>query len=224
MENAEVLTKKKTHRRKAGGKRKKDKNDRSLETTSDQEPIVAETAASQTERHLHEDGEPLRKQFKMLHKDNPRHPLLHPHKQLGARGRRLLRPAKVPKAPQNSTQFIIDDHENSAYFIDFDKGFTPPGARDDVGWSPYFQQDFENVYRTTREAETIDWTQEDLVEKISSLEERVKNLEQQLSMCDSNVYMSQLQHRIVCMQDKNRRIKEFRIWCPMHGKKVRDVE
>ena len=27
MENAEVLTKKKTHRRKAGGKRKKDKNE-----------------------------------------------------------------------------------------------------------------------------------------------------------------------------------------------------
>ncbi|XP_057378031.1 uncharacterized protein LOC130699998 [Daphnia carinata] len=218
MEKTEILTKKKTHRRKAGGKRRKDKNDRSLETTSDQEPIVPEVAASQTDRQLSEDGEPLRKHFKMLHKEN--HPLLHPHK-FTRGGRRLLRPAKVPKAPQNSTQFIIDDHENSAYFIDFDKGFTPPGARDDVGWSPYFQQDFENVYRTTREAETIDWTQEDLVEKISSLEERVKNLEQQLSMCDSNVYMSQLQHRIVCMQDKNRRIKEFRIWCPMHGKKVR---
>lgn len=218
MENAEVLTKKKTHRRKAGGKRRKDKNDRSLETTSDQEPALAEATASQTDRQLLEDGEPLRKHFKIIHKDD--HPLLHPHK-LGARGRRLLRPAKVPKAPQNSTQFIIDDHENSAYFIDFEKGFTPPGARDDVGWSPYFQQDFENVYRTTREAETIDWTQEDLIVKISSLEERVKNLEQQLSLCDSNAYMSQLQHRIVCMQDESRHIKEFRIWCPMHGKKVR---
>lgn len=187
--------------------------------TSDHEPIiVTEAAVPHTERQLLEDGEPLRKHFKMLHKDN--HPLLHPHK-FGAHRRRLLRPAKVPKAPQNSTQFIIDDHENSAYFIDFDKGFTPPGARDDVGWSPYFQQDFENVYRTTREAETIDWTHEDLVEKISSLEARVKSLEQQLSMCDSNVYMSQLQHRIVCMQDGSRQIKEFRIWCPMHGKKVR---
>ncbi|XP_046444745.1 uncharacterized protein LOC124194545 [Daphnia pulex] len=220
MENAEVLTKKKTHRRKAGGKRRKDKNDRSLETTSDQDPITPEVVAPQTERQLLEDGEPLRKHFKMLHKET--HPLLHPHKLATRGGRRLLRPAKVPKAPQNSTQFIIDDHENSAFFIDFDKGFTPPGARDDVGWSPYFQQDFENVYRTTREAETtIDWTQEDLVEKISSLEERVKNLEQQLSMCDSNVYMNQMHHRIVCMQDKNRRIKEFRVWCPMHGKKVR---
>lgn len=217
MENAKVSTKKKTHRRKAGGKRKKDKNDRSLETTSDQETPIAEAAVPQSERQLLEDGEPLRKHFKMIHKES--HPLLHHHK-LGSRGRRLLRPAKVPKAPQNSTQFIIDDHENSAFFIDFDKGFTPPGGRDDVGWSPYFQQDFENVYRTTREAETIEWTHEDLVEKISSLEERMKNLEQQLSMCSSNVYMSQLQHRIVCMPDENRRIKEFRIWCPMHGKKV----
>ena len=162
-----------------------------------------------------EERQSPRKHFRVI--SDERHKLFHARK-LGAR--RLLRPAKVPKAPQNSTQFIIDDHENSAYFIDFEKGFTSPSTRDDVGWSPYFEQDFENVYRTTREAEIIDWTHEVLVDKITSLEERVKTLEQQLSVCDPNVYLSQLQHRIVCMQDGSRRFKEFRIWCPMHGKKV----
>jgi len=211
--------KKKAHRRKAGGKRKKDKNDRSLETMSD-EPQVAACSHHHTDSSskMHLDGEPPRKQFKFQVQKDTSH--LHARK-LASHNRRLLRPAKVPKAPQNSTQFIIDDHENSAYFIDFEKGFTSPGTRDDIpGWSPYFQQDFENVYRTTREAETIDWTHDVLVEKISSLEERVKTLEQQLSVCDPNLYMSQMQHRIVCMQDQNRQIKEFRIWCPMHGKKV----
>lgn len=216
LETTESFTKKKAHRRKAGGKRKKDKSDRFLETVGEQGCTTAEATPSQSDSKFHEDGEPLRKQFKVM--ANDQHPLLHSHKL--ARGRRLLRPAKVPKAPQNSTQFIIDDHENSAFFIDFEKGFTSPGTRDDLGWSPYFQQDFENVYRTTREAETIEWTHEVLVDKISSLEERVKTLEQQLSMCDPNIYMTQLQHRIVCMQDETRRIKEFRIWCPMHGKKV----
>jgi len=211
MENPEVLIKKKAHRRKPGGKRKKDKNDRSLETMSD-EQVPSQDVSSSCNNVLREDGEPSRKHFRVVADD---HKHLHSRRQ----SRRLLRPSKVPKAPQNSTQFIIDDHENSAYFIDFEKGFTSPGARDDVGWSPYFEQDFENVYRTTREAEIIEWTHEVLVDKISSLEERVKTLEQQLSLCDSNVYAPQ--HRIVCVRDENRQVKEFRVWCPMHGKKVR---
>jgi len=224
MENAQVLTKKKAHRRKPGGKRKKDKNDRSLETMSDEQmeearPVAPpEDVSSSCNNVPCDEDEPSRKHFRVIAADES-HKLLHSRK-LG-RERRLLRPAKVPKAPQNSTQFIIDDHENSAYFIDFEKGFTSPGTRDDVGWSPYFEQDFDNVYRTTKEAEIIDWTHEVLVDKISSLEERVKTLEQQLSMCDPNVYMTQMQHRIVCTRDENRQIKEFRVWCPMHGKKVR---
>merc|ERR1712071_739180 len=171
-----------------GGKRKKDKNDRSLETMSD-EQVPSQDVSSSCNNVLREDGEPSRKHFRVVADD---HKLLHSRKQ----GRRLLRPSKVPKAPQNSTQFIIDDHENSAYFIDF-----------------------ENVYRTTREAEIIEWTHEVLVDKISSLEERVKTLEQQLLMCDPAAYTPQ--HRIVCMRDENRQVKEFRVWCPMHGKKVR---
>lgn len=207
--DGEVIVRKKTHRRKAGGKRKKEKTLAEASKEPDLSPIN-----SVAENHP-EESEPPRKQIKIL----PEHPLLHPRK-LPAPARRLLRPSKVPKAPQNSTQFIIDDHENSAYFIDFDKGFTSPGTREEVGWSPYFQQDFENVYRTTKEAEAIDWTHDVLVERITSLEERVKTLEQQLGLCDPNVYMSPVQHRIVCMQDNNRGIKEFRVWCPMHGKKV----
>lgn len=173
-------------------------------------------------------GEPKRKHFRVIDKEQQQQKQTRSHHQLvhskKLRTRRLLRPSKVPKAPQNSTQFIIDDHENSAYFIDFEKGFTSPSTREDVGWSHYFEQDFENVYRTTREAEIIDWTREALVEKISSLEERVKTLEQQLAMCDPNVYMSQSQHRVVCVQGESRQMQEFRIWCPMHGKKVRDSD
>ena len=254
----EVLTKRKAHRRKPGGKRKKDKTDhyssfdnQTLDKSDGHVDVEAVAAAAAGTNNLQpptesftsvrdNNGEPPRKHFRVLsgervqqqqqryrqrtRQQHPPHHFLPQHSQArklpqGARSV-LLRPAKVPKAPQNSTQFIIDDHENSAYFIDFEKGFTSPGARDDVGWSPYFEQDFENVYRTTKEAEVIDWTHEVLVDKISSLEERVKTLEQQLSMCDPNVYMPQLQHRIVCMQDETRRIKEFRVWCPMHGKKV----
>lgn len=212
MEGEEVLIRKKTHRRKAGGKRKKDKI--IAETSKEQDPSVGNSSTIQSEA-IPDESEPPRKHFKMM----PKHPLLHSRK-FTAQTRRLLRPSKVPKAPQNSTQFIIDDHENSAYFIDFDKGFTSPGTREEVGWSPYFQQDFENVYRTTKEAEAIDWTHDVLVERITSLEERVKTLEQQLGLCDPSMYMSQVQHRIVCMQDDSRGVKEYRVWCPMHGNKV----
>jgi hypothetical protein len=32
----------------------------------------------------------------------------------------LIRPENVPKAPQNSTQFIIDDHEDCKMYLSFD--------------------------------------------------------------------------------------------------------
>lgn len=222
----ETATKRKAHRRKPGGKRKKEHAlGEHWQPPSEQPEQASETsepprkhwraASCEHQQRGHHRGHNEAMPHHILQQKNSHH------------RRRLLRPAKVPKAPQNSTQFIIDDHENSAHFIDFEKGFTSPGARDDVGWSPYFVQDFENVYRTTREAHVIDWNHEVLVDKISSLEERVKTLEQQLSLCDPNeggsyaVSHPHLQHRIVCVQDPSQRLKEFRIWCPMHGKKVR---
>ncbi len=126
MENVEVLVdsrKKKAHRRrKAGGKRKKENkmmnnsHDRSLETMSDEAVVEAAASipsapvasSSQQTDELREEGEPPRKHVKMM--PNPRHPLLRSHRRVGphhATTRRLLRPATVPKAPQNSTQFII---------------------------------------------------------------------------------------------------------------------
>ena len=42
---------------------------------------------------------------------------------LAERGGPLLRPAgtQVPRAPENSTQFIMDDHENSTLFLNFEE-------------------------------------------------------------------------------------------------------
>ena len=139
MENAEVNTtsaKKKGHRRKAGGKRKKETNnshDRSMETMSD-DPADSAAALAQPEVHaLREDGEPPRKHVKMMperekrkrqqQQQHPQHALMsqkfaHRHPAPGRRNpNNLLRPSTVPKAPQNSTQFIIGKQCYCCQFI-----------------------------------------------------------------------------------------------------------
>ena len=141
----EVLTKRKAHRRKPGGKRKKDKTDhyssfdnQTLDKSDGHVDVEAVAAAAAGTNNLQpstesftsvrdNNGEPPRKHFRVLsgervqqqqqryrqrtRQQHPPHHFLPQHSQArklpqGARSL-LLRPAKVPKAPQNSTQFII---------------------------------------------------------------------------------------------------------------------
>eukprot|EP00092_Neocalanus_flemingeri_P039674 GFUD01043206.1.p1 GENE.GFUD01043206.1~~GFUD01043206.1.p1 ORF type:complete len:444 (-),score=152.81 GFUD01043206.1:340-1671(-) len=175
-----------------------------------------------------------------------------------------LRPSNNPllKAPKNSTQFIIDDHENSNLFWNFDahpdeentkdgteggdvgpegggeEGSEPaenqvkdgqpkqnqgmavmPGQffglsdcdrfspDDDNFWAAYSERDFESVYETAHQEEIYSWERGKIIDEISVLEIKQKQLINMLSQIDPLIYLQKLQHELLALQEQNRQLK-----------------
>lgn len=132
----------------------------------------------------------------------------------------ILRPTEVPRAPLNSTSFIIDDHENSLFYIDFDE-VAPAGPSDGsqlesstaededpeeaalAEAEEYSRKDFENVYRRAREEELSELERPELVECVRGLETRVRELEAQLRLYDPEVWVTNLQNQLLHLQEEN---------------------
>jgi len=170
-----------------------------------------------------------------------------------------LRPSNNPllKAPKNSTQFIIDDHENSNLFWNFDahpdddntKDGTDGGEveeeaggeevpepadvqprqnqgmavmpgqffglsdsdrfspDDDNFWAAYSERDFESVYETAHQEEIYSWERGKIIDEISVLEIKQKQLINMLSQIDPLIYLQKLQHELLALQEQNRQLK-----------------
>ncbi|XP_069193783.1 uncharacterized protein [Procambarus clarkii] len=135
----------------------------------------------------------------------------------------ILRPlgAQVPRAPENSTQFIMDDHENSALFVDFDNFSTPhweqeppvSGDEDDTGsatpthaltrdWFPFNAADFETAYQSAREDRLMSGSRSDLRTAIVALEARAAVLTDALSASPSRLLFT-LQAQLLQLQEEN---------------------
>jgi len=167
-----------------------------------------------------------------------------------------LRPSNNPllKAPKNSTQFIIDDHENSNLFWNFgsqkediNPRYGSPATKedkevklhssakenqprhqgmavmpgqffglsdtdrfspdDDNFWAAYSERDFESVYETAHQEEIYSWERGKIVDEISYLEIRQKQLIDMLSQIDPLIYLQKLQHELLELQEENRQLK-----------------
>lgn len=133
-----------------------------------------------------------------------------------------LRPVIVPKAPENSTQFLIDDHEDSTQFLNFEETYKSPtwcGPMDDPdAYFPadddddetfkcmHYMRDFESEYQSAREEVLLDWPREMLFEEIQKLESKARNLEELLNMRDPYKYLANLQEQLIRLQEENRRL------------------
>ena len=169
-----------------------------------------------------------------------------------------LRPSNNPllRAPKNSTQFIIDDHENSNLFWNFDahpdEESTRDGTEGDVGedvvgvdtqevvenhprdgqprqnqgmavmpgqffglsdsdrfspdddnfWAAYSERDFESVYETAHQEEVYSWERGKIIDEISVLEIKQKQLINMLSQIDPLIYLQKLQHELLALQEQ----------------------
>jgi len=174
-----------------------------------------------------------------------------------------LRPSNNPllRAPKNSTQFIIDDHENSNLFWNFDSHPDDESMRDgteggDIGegedghdiaeghkdgvprhhgmavmpgqyfgladtdrfspdddnfWAAYSERDFESVYETAHQEEIYSWERSKIIDEISVLEIRQKQLIDMLSQIDPLIYLQKLQHELLELQEQNRQLKLINI-------------
>ncbi|KAG7162691.1 uncharacterized protein LOC121873706 [Homarus americanus] len=139
-----------------------------------------------------------------------------------------LRPvgAQVPRAPENSTQFIMDDHENSTLFVDFDNFSTPhweqeppvSGAEEDTGsatpthaltrdWFPFNAADFETAYQSAREDRLMSGSRSELRAAIVALEARAAVLTDALSASPSRL-LSTLQVQLLHLQEENAALRQ----------------
>jgi len=150
-----------------------------------------------------------------------------------------LRPSNNPllKAPKNSTQYIIDDHENSNLFVDFGDERSNEAAEpdpeqyidsdrlspdDDNFFTQYAERDFESVYATAHQEEVSSWEREKIIEEISAMERRQKQLVEVLSTIDPTVYLQKLQHELLSLQEVNRQLKLRNIAERLERQQIRD--
>ena len=127
----------------------------------------------------------------------------------------VLRPAgaQVPRAPENSTQFIIDDHENSFMYFGFDalnnlddgdEGVSKSQS-ESKGSSPLFKYnaDFESEYRSIREEEMMRCTTDELKAAIVRLEAKAAVVSDALSASPSRL-LERLQVQLLALQEENK--------------------
>ena len=146
-------------------------------------------------------------------------PLANPQKKV------YLRPSNNPllRAPKNSTQFIIDDHENSHHFLSFEerrereeeeerqdrameervKEQDRISPDDDHFWAEYSERDFESVYETAHQEEVYSWERAKIIEEITVLEMKQKQLINMLSQIDPVIYLQKLQQELSSLQVKH---------------------
>merc|ERR1719481_2486954 len=82
---------------------------------------------------------------------------------------------------------------------------------DDNFWAAYSERDFECVYETAHQEEIYSWERSKIIDEISVLEMRQKQLIDMLSQIDPLIYLQKLQHELLELQEQNRQLKLINI-------------
>lgn len=129
-------------------------------------------------------------------------------------------------APQNSTQFIMDNHEDSSLFWNFDykerHGEYSPGSSSSVMGQEAFeaqQEEFNIMWAEYDKNETQTeenakhdmfqkWSKTTLMRKILRLQKVANILEHKLALKNPKAYVDILQGQLLQLQKENRRLKQ----------------
>lgn len=150
----------------------------------------------------------------------------------------IIRPINVPKAPENSTQFIMDDHNDCHFYMSFETPnpylADPPrtyGDEDDiiepVGSDPayrdidyqyespqdfdnsaYYDAEFERSYKNNRYDELMRHSRTDLISAVQDLESRYKEISDALVKQNPSPILEKLQAQLLTLQEENNYLKE----------------
>lgn len=138
-----------------------------------------------------------------------------------------MRPTNGPllKAPRNTSQFIIDDHENTDLFMsgpikcssssrknakdknEAEASSPPQSPDDDTFWAEYSERDFQSVYETAHQEVVSNWDKKKICDEIASLERRQKELVNVLARLDPDVYLQKLQSELATLQEENQALR-----------------
>ncbi|XP_015903161.1 DNA ligase 1 [Parasteatoda tepidariorum] len=150
----------------------------------------------------------------------------------------LIRPTNVPKAPENSTQFIIDDHDEcrlyksfetpNPYLPDFlrpekdNSEIIEPEGEDaayvDINYeyesphdfdnSAYYDKEFELSYKNNRYDELLRLSREELISGLRNLQDHIQELNEELVKEDPDPILERLQTELLEQQEKHSQLKE----------------
>ncbi|GIY55333.1 uncharacterized protein CDAR_65771 [Caerostris darwini] len=141
----------------------------------------------------------------------------------------IVRPINVPKAPENSTSFIIDDHNECHLYMSFETPHLNKSGQEyhdendpvyhnidyeyespqDFDNSMYFDRDFEMSYNNNRFEELMRLSRNKLMSGVVDLESRLRNLNEQLETINPTNLLEKLQSELLELQEKNNELKEF---------------
>lgn len=150
----------------------------------------------------------------------------------------IIRPVDVPKAPLNSTQFIMDDHDDCKFYMSFETP-NPYGDLDfpldreagdiiepigedaayididyqyespqDFDNSAYYDKEFELSYKNNRFEELMRLSRADLIKKLQAYESRLKDISEDLVKENPSPVLEKLQAELLELQEKNSFLKE----------------
>ena len=85
-----------------------------------------------------------------------------------------------------------------------------PSPDDDTYWADYLERDFQTVYESAHREDVANWDKPKLIEEITNLEKRHKELVNKLSRLDPEIYLRRLQSRVITKQQRNNRLKAER--------------
>jgi len=121
----------------------------------------------------------------------------------------VLRPTRGPPAPQNSTQYIIEDHvvDDSDSNPEVDAIDDENGNDDDRVWDEFSERDFQNVYESAHREEVAEWDKDKLISEIVGMEKKHKELMCLMQRMDPDVYLEHLMTRATTVMEKNRLLK-----------------
>jgi len=140
----------------------------------------------------------------------------------------LIRPENVPKAPQNSTQFIIDDHEDCKMYFSFDyhkpktnnssstairATFSPKANEnyeiyDSEETSQFYLNDFEMAFNRARFDELMKKDRNELVDMCQRLENTVTALQRNLLFINPSEVLDELQDQLIGLQEENKILRQ----------------
>ena len=205
---------KRKHHRRARKCRRPSKNDEYAKPPLTSGAMVAKQAkVSPPERKIdykqHQKGHKMQQQPQRHHHGGPRHHNQQQRTHKGGQQKRqvCLRPTNVPllNAPRNSTQFIIDDHDEHP-----PADSAPAAERAETEEDEYRLRDFQSVYESAHREEVAAWDRRRLCDEIEALEKRQRELLTFLARVDPEVYVRKLQDDLDRAREVNRDLREDR--------------
>merc|ERR1712141_860901 len=93
-----------------------------------------------------------------------------------------------------------------------EKGQATPGnyvVNDDdyTLWAEFSERDFQSVYESAHQEQVADWDRHRLIEEITNLEKRQKELVNILARIDPEMYAQRLEDQLEALQEKNRLLR-----------------